>query len=61
MSELFCSLFLAAFLLFYSALLIMLAVWGIRGALRGRSRVERAARGRDVVGEFVLSPQADRD
>lgn len=61
MTELFCRIFLGAFLFFYSTLFFVLLGRGIRGALEGRHNRTRIVRPPEPFRTLVLSSQPQRD
>jgi len=60
MMELICRAFLTAFLVFYSAMVLVLLAGVIHGALRGRRKKARVVRMPDHIGPLTLSPKVQR-
>jgi len=60
MIELICRAFLTAFLVFYSATVLVLLAGIIHGALRGRRKRARVVRMPDRMGSLTLSPKTQR-
>jgi putative copper export protein len=61
MTELFSTAFLAAFLLFYSALFLVLLALGLRRALPSRRKRAREASSSERLRDLALSTQAERN
>jgi len=61
MSELLCSIFLVAFFIFNSILVLVLLGQGVRRALQRRLKPPRKVRAPERLSALSLSPQAPRN